>query len=52
MIKTDLIGSALTKHSGMCEHNMQSIGLRPQDCDFLFTHALTQCDDKTLQIWS
>ena len=36
-------------NSGTCEQQVQSIGLRHRDWDFLFVCALVYCDIKTLQ---
>ena len=36
-------------NSGTCEQQVQSLGLRHRDWDFLFVCALVYCDIKTLQ---
>ena len=35
MIKTDLSGFVVTMHSGLCEQNVQSLGLTASGLDFL-----------------
>ena len=43
MIKTDLLGFAVTMHSGLCEQYIQFLALQSRDWDFLFVRTLHWC---------
>ena len=48
VIKTDLSGSVVTMHSGLCEQYAKSLGQRPRDLPSCFARTLVHCDKKTI----